>query len=33
MVETRIRGRICQAVLRYAKANNRYMRNHDKSKK
>ena len=31
MIENRIRGRICQAVHRQAKANNRYMKNHYKS--
>ena len=25
------RGRICQAILRYAKANNKHMRNYDKN--
>ena len=29
MVEKGIRGRICHAIHRYAKANNQYMKNYD----
>ena len=30
MIEKEIRSSICQATHRYAKANNRYMKNYDK---
>ena len=32
MVEKVIRGRICQSVFRYAKANNKYMKDYDANK-
>ena len=32
MVEKRIRGEICQAIYRYEKANNKYMKNYEKTK-
>ena len=31
MVEKGIGGRICHAIHRYAKANNKYMKNHNKN--
>ena len=32
MVEKGIRGRICYAIHRYAKANNKYIKDYDKNK-
>ena len=32
MVKKGIRGRICHAIHRYAKANNKYMKDYDKNK-
>ena len=33
MVEERIRGGICHSIHRYAKANNKYMKNYDENEK
>ena len=33
MVEKRIRGEMCHAIHRYAKANNKYMKNYNKKEK
>ena len=32
MVEKNIRGRICQSIYRYAKANNKHIKGYDKNK-
>ena len=33
MVEKSIKGGICQAIYKYAKANNKYMKNYDANQK
>ena len=33
MLEERIRGGICHSVFRYAKANNKYMKDYDEKKR
>ena len=32
MVQKGVRGRICHSIYRYAKANNKYMKDYDKIK-
>ena len=32
MIDKRIRGGICRSIYRYAKANNKYMKDYDKNK-
>ena len=33
MIKKDIRGGICHSIYRHSKANNKYMKNHDKNKK
>ena len=33
MIKKDIRGEICHSIYRHSKANNKYMKNHDKNKK
>ena len=32
MIEKRIRGKLCQAIYRYAESNDKYMKDYDKNK-